>query len=109
MLASGMVGWGLARAWQDRKWQFLGLTTLGAILLHSFWNMLALVVGVASLFILGPELTLWQTLLFNLPEILLLVVAVFGMILIHRHLRKQAEVLMPKPQDEVELTWVGEE
>lgn len=109
MLASGMVGWGLARAWQDRKWQFLGLTTLGAILLHSFWNMLALVVGVASLFILGPELTLWQTLLFNLPEILLLVVAVFGMILIHRHLRKQAEVLMPKPQDEVELTWAGEE
>ena len=109
MLASGLVGWGLARAWQDRKWQFLGLTTLGAILLHSFWNMLALVVGVASLFILGPELTLWQTLLFNLPVILLLVASMFGMILIHRHLRKQAEVLMPKPQDEVELTWAGEE
>lgn len=109
MLASGLVGWGLARAWQDRKWQFLGLTTLGAILLHGFWNMLALVSGVAPLFILGSELTLWQTLLVNLPMILLLVLSVVGMILIHRYLRTKAEVFVPKAHDDPQLNWAGDE
>jgi len=91
MLASGLVGWGLARAWQHGKWQFLGLTSLGAFLLHGIWNAVALVVGVAPMFIFGPETTFWQTLLFHSPVILMLGLSVLGMVRIHHHLKKAVD------------------
>jgi len=89
MLASGLVGWGLARAWRDGKWFFQGLTLLGAFLLHGFWNALALVVGVLPLFIVDSEMTLGQTFLFNAPMIVLLILSMAAMIMINRKLRRQ--------------------
>jgi hypothetical protein len=89
MLATGLVGWGLAKAWRHGNWLFFGTTTLGAILLHGLWNALALVSGVAPLYVVGPEMTLWQTVLFNSPVIFLLVFSAIGMFWINRHLRTQ--------------------
>lgn len=89
MLASGLVGWGLARAWRDGKWVFLGLTTLGAFILHGLWNALSLVLGVLPLYILGNEPSLGQTLLFYVPVFGLLLLSIFGMILINRNFRNQ--------------------
>ncbi len=89
MLASGLVGWGLARAWRDGKWFFQGLTLLGAFLLHGFWNALALVVGVLPLFVVDSEMTLGQTFLFNAPMIVLLILSMAAMIMIYRKLRRQ--------------------
>lgn len=87
MLASGLIGWGLAKAWQDGKWAFLGFTTLGAFGLHGLWNVLALVSGMAPLLILDSEPSLRQTLLYHSPIVLLLVVSVLGLAIINRHLR----------------------
>jgi len=89
MLASGLTGWGLAKLWRDGKWGFMGLTTLGAFLLHGLWNALALISGVAPLYVYGTEAKLWQTLLFYSPLILLLLISTVTMFLIHRYLLKQ--------------------
>lgn len=91
MLGSGLVGWGLARAWRDGKWPLLGLNTLIAIGFHGLWNALALVAGVAPLYAFGLEATFWQTLLFYIPLILLFVVAFITLLLSHRRLQKQQE------------------
>ncbi|NLN70491.1 MAG: PrsW family intramembrane metalloprotease [Chloroflexi bacterium] len=88
MLASGILGWGLALAWRDGKWLALGLTTLSAFILHGAWNILAVITGVVPLLILNTEPTLGQSLLFNSPMTLLLVLAVIGLILINTHLRQ---------------------
>jgi hypothetical protein len=89
MLASGLVGWGLASAWRDGKWVFLGLMTLGAFILHGLWNALSLVFGVMPLYIIGNEPSLGQSLLFYMPIIGLLLLSVLGIILINRYFRYQ--------------------
>lgn len=89
MLASGLVGWDLAKLWRDGKWVFSGLTILGAFLLHGIWNTLALVSGIAPLYVYGSEVTIWQTLLFYLPVILLLILSTIGMFLVRRHLLRE--------------------
>ncbi len=86
MLASGLMGLGLARAWRDGKWMFLGLMTLGSFLLHGLWNALAVVAGIAPLFVFGMEPALWQTLLFYVPLILLLLVSLGVLVGINRYL-----------------------
>lgn len=91
MLASGLVGWGLARAWRDRRWLFLGLITLGAVLLHGLWNAFAFLTGIAPIY-LGLDMTsisFSQTLLFNAPVIFLLILSAIGMILINRYFQKR--------------------
>jgi hypothetical protein len=87
MLASGLVGWGLAQAWRNKKWLFLVAMTLGAIVLHGLWNIIALISGIAPIFMVGSQMTLSQTLLFNTPMLLLLILSVAGLFLINRHLR----------------------
>lgn len=100
MLASGLIGWGLAKAWQHRKLVFLGLTTLGAFGLHGLWNVLAVISGIAPLLILDTEPTLSQMLLSHLPVIVLLVISVSGLILINRHLRKGSLNTIPITVDD---------
>ncbi len=90
MLASGLIGWGLAKAWQEGKWAFLGMTTLGAFGLHGLWNVLAVVSGLAPLLILDSEPSLGQSLLFHSPVVLLLLVSVLWLVIINRHLRTPA-------------------
>ncbi len=97
MLTSGLVGWALAKTWRDGKWPLMVLATLGAFFLHGLWNALALVAGVAPIFIFGLETTFWQMLLFYLPLILLLLLSAGGMVAMNRYLRKQQE-----PQDSSE-------
>lgn len=87
MLASGLAGWGLAAAWANRKWLFLGLTTLGAFLLHGFWNALSLLTGIAPLVMMSDEPTISEGLLINAPVILLLVLSSIAILLINRYLR----------------------
>jgi RsiW-degrading membrane proteinase PrsW (M82 family) len=89
MLASGLVGWGLAKLWRDGKWKFMVLTTLGAFLLHGLWNTLALVCGLAPLYVYDSDPTLGQTLLFYSPLILLFIISAVVMFLVHRYLLKQ--------------------
>jgi RsiW-degrading membrane proteinase PrsW (M82 family) len=90
MLASGLVGLGLARAWRDRKWKSLVFSTLGAIVLHGLWNALALASGFLPLILEIEETTIWQDILFNAPLILLMVLSAVGICVINRKLRKQA-------------------
>jgi hypothetical protein len=109
MLGSGLVGWGLAKAWRDGKWPFLALTTLGAILFHGVWNSLALVAGVAPLYIYGSDATHWQTLLFYSPLILLLIAAAIALWLINRHFRKKQQIEedqteSPETLDKISIT-----
>jgi RsiW-degrading membrane proteinase PrsW (M82 family) len=95
MLASGIVGWGLAMLWRDGKWIFSGLTILGAFLLHGVWNAVALISGVAPLLVYGPDATITQTLLYYLPVFSLLIISVLGLFLIRRHLlRKQSSEII---------------
>lgn len=89
MLASGLVGWGLAVAWRDGKWHFLSGTTFFAIVLHGLWNAVALITGIASLLFLDVEATVWQNLLYSLPTLILFIISVIGIGLINRHFRKQ--------------------
>ncbi len=91
ILASGLVGWGLAKAWRDGKWLSLSLLTLGAFVLHGIWNAAALVSGAAPLFLLGTEPTIAQMLLYHSPLVFLLLVSIVCLLLINRHLRSQAE------------------
>jgi RsiW-degrading membrane proteinase PrsW (M82 family) len=42
ILTAGMVGWGLASAWQSGRYVRLGATYLLAVLLHGLWNGLTL-------------------------------------------------------------------
>jgi len=100
MLTSGLVGWGLASAWQKGKFGFLALTSLGAFVLHGLWNVLAVVSGAAPVLILETEPTMGQLLLSDLPVFLLLVLSVVGLILINRHLRKNAVNPLPLAANE---------
>ncbi len=49
ILASGLVGWGLASAWGERKFFQLGASYLLAVLLHSIWNTLSILLTLSSL------------------------------------------------------------
>lgn len=49
MLASGMVGWGLASAWQQRKYFKLIGGYLLAATLHGTWNAIAIIMGISQM------------------------------------------------------------
>lgn len=87
MLASGLVGIGLAKAWRDGNWFFLILTSGFAFILHGFWNAVALVSGILPVLV-DTEITFWQNLLYHSPLFVLLILSAIGMILLNRTLRK---------------------
>ncbi len=49
MLASGLVGWGLASAWSRRKYLRLAGAYLAAVLLHGVWNGFAVFFAVSQI------------------------------------------------------------
>jgi hypothetical protein len=49
-VATGLVGWGLASAWHDRKYINLVLSYLTAVFLHGLWNVFSLLSGLVSFF-----------------------------------------------------------
>lgn len=85
MLASGLVGWGLARAWNDRKWGFLVGTSISAFVLHGLWNAVSLATGVSAMVMLESEPTIWQDLLYSAPTFVLLIIAIIGMAWIKKY------------------------
>ncbi len=102
ILASGLIGWGLARAWRDGKWVFLGITSFAAIVLHGLWNAVSLATGVAALLTMDSTLTIWQNFLYNAPTLIIFFISVIVMIVINRHFMKRnladpAEVEVCKP------------
>jgi len=52
MLASGLVGWGLASAWTQRKYLRLIGAYLSAVILHGVWNGLAILLAASQI---SPE------------------------------------------------------
>ena len=104
MLASGLLGWGLARTWRDGRWGFLGLTTLAAFILHGLWNVLAIVSGLTPLLVLEVEPALGQMLLSHFPVVLLMVFSVIGLLMINRYLRLPVESVAPVVQGHSEET-----
>ncbi len=52
MLASGLVGWGLASAWTHRKYLHLAGAYLAAVILHGVWNGLAILLAASQI---SPE------------------------------------------------------
>jgi hypothetical protein len=97
MLASGLVGWGLAKMWLNGKWIQQALATLGAILLHSLWNALSLASGFLPFATVQEEITLAQALLAYLPTIGLLIFSALAMLIINRRLRRQDADATPSP------------
>jgi RsiW-degrading membrane proteinase PrsW (M82 family) len=49
IMATGLVGWALALAWQEKRYGRLVLSYLTAVLIHGLWNALALLSGAAAL------------------------------------------------------------
>ena len=49
MLASGIVGWGLACAWTQRKFLRLAGAYIAAVLLHGVWNGLAIFLSISMI------------------------------------------------------------
>ena len=89
MLASGLVGLGLARMWREGKWLTQALMTVGAILLHGLWNALSLISGIAPLASDIAEFNFSQTILAILPTIALLIFSALMMIIINRRFHRQ--------------------
>ena len=89
MLASGLVGWGLAKSWREGNWVFQGITLLAASLLHGLWNVLALFSGVVPLYMYDSGAAPWQAFLFYAPLILLLIISFISLFVIRRHFYKQ--------------------
>jgi hypothetical protein len=92
MLASGLVGWGLAKAWRDGKWIFLAGTTISAIILHGLWNAVSLTTGIVSLVSIDAELTIWQDLLYSAPTFILLIISIIGLAWIKKHFIRKNHV-----------------
>ena len=49
ILCSGLVGWGLVSAWNQRRFLLLGLAYLGAVAIHGLWNTLSVLLGIIPL------------------------------------------------------------
>jgi hypothetical protein len=56
-LTAGLVGWGLASAWSQKRYLRLGITFAFAVLVHGLWNSMAVLSSAASLDTI-PNLTI---------------------------------------------------
>ena len=95
MFGSGLVGWGLARAWRKGKWPFLALMLVLAVITHGIWNALAMIGGVGPELAFGPDATVGQQILFYLPLLFLLLLQILILYLINRRFQKS----QPAPED----------
>lgn len=49
VVTSGLVGWGLASAWHDKKYLRLGTAYFLAVFIHGLWNAIGLLMGFTEL------------------------------------------------------------
>ena len=89
---SGLVGWGFALAWQDRRPMALIRRYLIAVVIHAIWNGMTVMVGVASL----PEQDLvgepWM-LAGTVVLLLLTGICFFALIAVNRRLQRETQVV----------------
>jgi hypothetical protein len=71
---AGLTSWGLNQAVIHRKWGTLGRAYLGAVLMHAFWNGVALVISFGS--IAGENLS------FNLTPSMINMINLSGVVLL---------------------------
>lgn len=57
ILTTGMVGWGLASAWSDRKYGRLAGSFIAAVALHGVWNGLNILTALAELEGFGAQIS----------------------------------------------------
>jgi hypothetical protein len=95
--ASGLVGWGLAKAWTEGKYLSLVGAYLLAVSFHAIWNTSALMAGLKELAQFSPVLV-GQFEGFILVSPIILVILAVGMVLwvmkINREFRRELAVKM---------------
>lgn len=89
---SGLVGWGLAVAWQKRGYVRLGLAYLAAVLVHGAWNALSVALALNSISGFAADVSpLIET---PLPAAItwgvLVLGILLGLFLANRQMRRQA-------------------
>ncbi len=89
---SGLVGWGLAVAWQKKGYVRLGLAWLAAVLVHGAWNALSVALALNSISGFAADVSpLIET---PLPAAItwgvLVLGILLGLFLANRQMRKQA-------------------
>lgn len=57
IVTTGLVGWGLASAWQREQYARLGVIFLLAVILHSVWNIFGLLIGIVPFLETGNAAT----------------------------------------------------
>lgn len=101
MVASGLVGWGLASALGQGRYLRLVGAFISASLLHSLWNVAALVMGIAPVLYpaaapsIGTAAWLGRAAPWVLAGLMLLLFAILGGM--NQKLRAQAAVSVPLP------------
>lgn len=105
---SGLLGWALAAAWQERKrWLRLVGVYLAMVGLHGLWNAFGLLAGAAPFLQIGDELQTGVQWLGNAATFGLVGLIVLNFILLNlmnRRLRREAAVIsLNPPQNSVEM------
>ena len=91
--ASGLVGWGLAEAWTNKRYGRLALSYLAAVGLHGLWNLFGLMVGLVPFIDVTAGLVGFLRGLGVIAPYALVVIGggmLTILLLMNRHLRRQA-------------------
>ncbi len=93
IVTAGMVGWGLASAWRERKGvKRLAIAFLLAVLLHASWNSAGVLAGVATFLPVPAEPTLFSTGMTQTASIILYILLFVNLfLLIYMNIRLRRE------------------
>jgi len=75
MMTSGLVGWGLASAWTDKRYLRLAGAYLGAVILHGIWNGLNVLSALADFPVIQDSLGSFGTNFANYAPVGLVILA----------------------------------
>jgi hypothetical protein len=100
IFASGLMGWGIASAWQGKRLRLLGTYVL-SVLVHGLWNSAAIILEVGSLQPYLPKLVVSKSydlysILGTSALVILVLITLPALILINRKLR-QPDPAIPIP------------
>jgi RsiW-degrading membrane proteinase PrsW (M82 family) len=97
--ASGLVGWGLASFWQNRRWGVLILRYFGAVCLHGVWNLFSILLAFTELQNYSPFLQkgVLPLVVASAPTSLTITAigALILLVLTNRKVRKDESMMMP--------------